>query len=51
MTQNALTIDLEDWFQVSNLDQHLSRDQWDYCEFRLRESSVRMLDLLLAAGR
>ena len=47
---NILTIDLEDWFQVSNLDDHISRDAWSHCEFRLRTNATRMLEMLDAAG-
>lgn len=43
---NALTIDLEDWFQVSNLEGCLTREQWDSCEFRLRRNTDFLLDLL-----
>ncbi len=47
---NILTIDLEDWFQVSNLDGYVSRDAWPHCEFRLRHSANRLLEMLDAAG-
>jgi len=44
--RNAMTIDLEDWFQVSNLDEHMPRDQWSGCEFRLWRNTERLLRLL-----
>lgn len=47
---NILTIDLEDWFQVSNLEGRVSRDDWPSCEFRLRGSAERLLALLDDAG-
>lgn len=47
---NIMTIDLEDWFQVSNLDGYLSRDDWSECEFRLRRNTERLLELLEGAG-
>lgn len=43
---NILTIDLEDWFQVSNLEHRISRDGWKHCEFRLWENTERLLDML-----
>lgn len=43
---NILTIDLEDWFQVSNLEDRIARDNWQHCEFRLWESTERLLELL-----
>ncbi len=46
MVTNALTIDLEDWFQVSNLDQAIGRENWDRCEQRLEGSTYRLLALL-----
>ena len=47
---NILTIDLEDWFQVSNLDGCISREEWPECEFRLRRNADRLLELLEAVG-
>lgn len=43
---NMLTIDLEDWFQVSNLEDRITRDAWQHCEFRLWENTERLLELL-----
>lgn len=47
---NILTIDLEDWFQVSNLESHIRRDDWPGCEFRLRRNTELLLELLEGAG-
>jgi len=47
---NALTIDLEDWFQVSNLAQLIPFARWGECRPRLVESSRRLLELLAGAG-
>ena len=33
---NALTIDLEDWFHVSNFIPYIRRDDWDRCPSRVR---------------
>lgn len=43
---NILTIDLEDWFQVSNLEDHVSRAEWRNCEFRLWRNTERLLTML-----
>jgi polysaccharide deacetylase family protein (PEP-CTERM system associated) len=43
---NALTIDLEDWYQVSNLDRYLGRELWDQCPSRLEGTTYRLLALL-----
>ncbi|MHC5034605.1 MAG: XrtA system polysaccharide deacetylase [Planctomycetota bacterium] len=46
---NALTIDLEDWFQVSNVEHIIPFDRWGECEPRLVGSTRRLLELLAAA--
>jgi polysaccharide deacetylase family protein (PEP-CTERM system associated) len=47
---NILTIDLEDWFQVSNLEGRISRKDWPNCEFRLMRNTERLLAMLGDAG-
>lgn len=47
---NILTIDLEDWFQVSNLDRFIGRARWEDCENRLEASTYRLLAILDEAG-
>ena len=47
---NILTIDLEDWFQVSNLEGRVPREAWPQCEFRLRRNTERLLAMLEDAG-
>jgi polysaccharide deacetylase family protein (PEP-CTERM system associated) len=47
---NILTIDLEDWFQVSNLDRFIGRERWLDCENRLDASTYRLLAILDEAG-
>jgi len=47
---NILTIDLEDWYQVSNLDQFIGRERWEQCESRLEASTYRLLAILDEAG-
>jgi polysaccharide deacetylase family protein (PEP-CTERM system associated) len=43
---NALSVDIEDWFCVSNLNHLIGRDRWDAQELRVETSAGRMLDLL-----
>jgi polysaccharide deacetylase family protein (PEP-CTERM system associated) len=45
---NALTIDLEDWFQVSNVSHIIPFETWDECRPRLVENTGRLLELLAA---
>ncbi len=49
-TLNALTVDLEDWFQVSNVEHIIPFEDWRNCRPRLVENTRRLLDLLAAAG-
>jgi polysaccharide deacetylase family protein (PEP-CTERM system associated) len=46
---NVLTIDLEDWFHVSNFETVIPRSAWDGCPTRLQETVPRLLDLLAEA--
>lgn len=46
LIQNALTIDLEDWYQVSNLEHVVSFSDWIKQEDRLEHSVGKLLDLL-----
>jgi polysaccharide deacetylase family protein (PEP-CTERM system associated) len=43
---NVFSIDLEDWFCVQNLNGIIPRDQWDSCESRVENNTIRLLDLL-----
>jgi polysaccharide deacetylase family protein (PEP-CTERM system associated) len=47
---NALTFDLEDWFQVSNLEHLIPYAQWGECQSRLVANTCRLLELLARAG-
>ena len=47
---NALTVDVEDWFQVSAFDPHLSRSEWVRCESRVERNTGRLLELLDETG-
>ena len=43
---NALTIDVEDYFQVSAFAPHIDRASWDSCECRVERNVGRILDML-----
>ncbi len=43
---NVLSIDLEDWFHVSNFEGVIRREDWPACQTRLQETVPRLLDLL-----
>lgn len=43
---NALSIDLEDWFCVYNLSQVVKREEWDRYDLRVVENTKRILTLL-----
>jgi polysaccharide deacetylase family protein (PEP-CTERM system associated) len=47
---NALTIDVEDYFQVSALAPHFPRAHWDSVPCRVERNVERVLELLAAAG-
>ena len=43
---NALTIDVEDYFQVSAMAPYIPRSRWDHCECRVERNVERILALL-----
>ena len=43
---NALTVDVEDYFQVSAFKAHIPRQQWDARECRVEHNLGRILDML-----
>jgi polysaccharide deacetylase family protein (PEP-CTERM system associated) len=45
---NALTIDVEDYFQVSAMAPYIDRADWDRCECRVEHNIDRILQLLSA---
>ena len=50
MTANAMTVDVEDYFHVSALAEVIRRDQWDQMEYRVEQSTNRLLDLFGRKG-
>lgn len=42
---NAMTVDVEDYFQVSAFEHTISRDRWDAMPIRVVENTERILDL------
>lgn len=42
---NVMTIDLEEWFQVTNFEGIIARSDWDHCQARVPEILPRLLDL------
>jgi polysaccharide deacetylase family protein (PEP-CTERM system associated) len=43
---NALTIDVEDYFQVSAFEHDIRRDEWDHYPLRVEGNTSRILDFL-----
>ena len=50
LPRNALTVDVEDWFQVSAFDGHLARSAWTGCESRVERNTGSLLELLATLG-
>jgi len=47
---NALTVDVEDYFQVSAFERHIERDQWDAFPRRVERNVERLLELFQNRG-
>lgn len=47
---NALSVDIEDWFQVGAFESTIARDQWDRLERRVEANTERVLALFERAG-
>jgi len=45
-TTNALSIDVEDYFQVTAFDRYVNRDRWDEYPLRVEGNTSRVLDIL-----
>ena len=50
MERNAMTVDLEEYFQVSNFQHLIPRARWASCASRVEEPTRRLLDVLDATG-
>ena len=44
--RNALTIDVEDYFQVSAFAPHIARDSWDHMPCRVERNVDAILEIL-----
>ncbi|AEF99755.1 polysaccharide deactylase family protein, PEP-CTERM locus subfamily [Methylomonas methanica MC09] len=42
---NAMTVDVEDYFQVSAFEKHIEKSQWDILQHRVVDNTNRILDL------
>lgn len=42
---NAMTVDVEDYFQVSAFEKHIARSEWDDLPHRVADNTGRILDL------
>jgi peptidoglycan/xylan/chitin deacetylase (PgdA/CDA1 family) len=47
---NALTVDVEDYFQVSGFASSVDRSQWDSMESRVSRNTERLLSLVEEVG-
>lgn len=47
---NAMTVDVEDYFQVSAFESHISRDDWDKLPHRVEQNTNKVLDLFEKAN-
>lgn len=47
---NALTVDVEDYFQVSAFEGRVSRDSWQNTPLRVRQNTTRLLQLFADRG-
>ncbi len=47
---NAMTVDVEDYFQVSAFERHIRREDWDRLECRVERNMERILALFDARG-
>lgn len=42
---NAMTVDVEDYFQVSAFEKHICKSQWDNLQHRVKDNTFRILDI------
>ncbi len=48
--RNALTVDVEEYFQVAAFERTIAREQWEHSDSRVEYSTHRVLDLFAAQG-
>jgi len=48
--QNALTVDVEDYFQVSAFAKSINKDDWDNFPLRVEKNTQRLMDIFDEAG-
>jgi len=46
MNSQFFSVDIEDWFQVENLKEAISKNDWPNIQLRVRENTIKMLNLL-----
>jgi polysaccharide deacetylase family protein (PEP-CTERM system associated) len=46
--KNAMTVDVEDYFQVSAFEAHIPKNQWDSLPHRVEQNTNRVLDIFAA---
>lgn len=44
-TINGMSVDVEDYFQVSNFERQFPRERWAECQLRVEQNTLRVLDL------
>jgi polysaccharide deacetylase family protein (PEP-CTERM system associated) len=49
--KNALTIDLEDYYQVSAFANQVATEQWDAFDSRIQNNTAKLLDILAESGK
>jgi hypothetical protein len=47
---NAMTVDVEDYFQVSAFEAHVDKDQWQTWPLRVEQNTLRILELFAAGN-
>lgn len=50
MLANALSVDVEDWFQVGAFEKVIARDDWHRLEHRVERNTLAVLDLFEQGG-
>lgn len=43
---NAITVDVEDWFHICDIETILPPSQWDRCESRVEKNVIKILEIL-----